>query len=112
MALPSSTVVRIEQVSGQSCGQAPTTVVRAMGVLRFVIQRGVETAGTGTGWLLRICGVVFLNCSRLGGGTSRGWLCLFLAHPPTRRSAQGSIAPRPPFWHTSCLVGYYRCLHV
>src|SRR3984957_13962734 len=37
------------------------------GVLRFVIQRGVETAATGTGWLLRICGVLFLNCARPGG---------------------------------------------
>ena len=37
------------------------------GFLRLVIQRGVETAATGIGWLLRICGVLFLNCARLGG---------------------------------------------
>src|ERR1700730_13866694 len=108
MALPSSTVVRIEQVSGQSCGQAPTTVVRAMGVLRFEIQGGVETAATGTGWLLRICAVLFLNCARLGGpDVTRLGLPVPCA-PSDAPIATGSIDPRPAFWHASCLVGYDR----
>src|ERR1700722_8996221 len=50
------------------------------GFLRFVIQRSVETAAMGTGWLLRICGVLFLNCGRPGGLNASGRVCLFLAH--------------------------------
>src|ERR1700689_5965026 len=110
MAFPSSTVVRIEQVSGQSCGHAPTTVVRAMGVLRFVIQGGVETAATGTGWLLRICGVLFLNCARLGCSDVMRLDLPVPCAPSDAPIGPGSIDPRPAFWHTSCLVGYYRCL--
>jgi hypothetical protein len=43
----------------------------------FVIQRGVETAATGTGWLFRICGVLFLNCARLDGPNAHeaGFAC-------------------------------------
>src|ERR1700675_2502100 len=104
MAFPSSTVVRIEQVSGQSCGHAPTTVVRAIGFLRFVIQRGVETAATGTGWLLRICGVLFLNCGRPGGPDTRERSGLPVPCAPwLLQAAPESMDAHVTFWHSSCL---------